>query len=289
MPQTRSSNKSQTHHEPTAKSDLEEESPNEAGLKRKQPSQEDKKLQEDTSGESTSEEVPQEPPAKAKKQDGNSQPAGLDQGKLDKLLKVHGKIPLSDSGLSEPQKSTAATVLAHILNAMLTSARISHVLAAKSVRRLIEANYHDLETLAKNTWEERTQVLTEGGYTRYREKTATALGELAELISSKYDGDLNKLREVAGDDPQRIRELVKEVKGLGEVGVNIFQDTVQILWPSMAPYIDPRSLDTAEGLGIGRDVDALWQGVGKDASRMAMLCQALTTLRLEKREGEFED
>ena len=43
-----------------------------------------------------------------------------------------------------------------------------------------------MNVLKKSSWEERTQVLTEGGYTRYREKTATALGELADLILEKY-------------------------------------------------------------------------------------------------------
>lgn len=69
---------------------------------------------------------------------------------------------------------------------MLTSARISHVLAYESVKCLLEANYHHIATLKKSSWQERVEVLTKGRYTRYREKTATALGELAELIEDKY-------------------------------------------------------------------------------------------------------
>jgi len=69
---------------------------------------------------------------------------------------------------------------------MLTSARINHELAYKSLQCLIEAGYHDLTTLQKSIWKERTEVLTKGGYTRYREKTATALGELAEFVRQKY-------------------------------------------------------------------------------------------------------
>jgi hypothetical protein len=40
--------------------------------------------------------------------------------------------------------------------------------------------------LHESTWEQRTEVLTEGGYTHYREKTATAFGELAKLMEDKY-------------------------------------------------------------------------------------------------------
>jgi hypothetical protein len=50
-----------------------------------------------------------------------------------------------------------------------------------------------IQVLKKASWEEKTVVLTKGGYTRYREKTATALDELADLILEKYGGDLNNL------------------------------------------------------------------------------------------------
>ena len=69
---------------------------------------------------------------------------------------------------------------------MLTSARISYRLAYKSVKCLIEAGYHNIKVLQKSSWDERTKVLTEGGYTHYREKTATALGELADFVTTQY-------------------------------------------------------------------------------------------------------
>lgn len=106
--------------------------------------------------------------------------------KLSKMIDKHGTLPLSDLGLSDPTSPTPSTLLALVFHAMLTSARISHELAYKSVACLIEAGYHDVETLSKSTWEERTKILTRGGYTRYREKTATALGELAEGVRGEY-------------------------------------------------------------------------------------------------------
>ena len=110
----------------------------------------------------------------------------IDKTKLDAILSAYGVLPLQDLGLENPNEPTPETILALIYHAMLTSARISHELAYKSVRCLVEAGYHNLETLRKSTWDERTEVLTKGGYTRYREKTATALGELAEFVEEKY-------------------------------------------------------------------------------------------------------
>ncbi|KAF2237196.1 hypothetical protein EV356DRAFT_496754 [Viridothelium virens] len=205
------------------------------------------------------------------------------------LIEKYGELPLSSNGISEPSTPTASTVLAHIFNAMLTSARISHELASKTVSCVIEAGYADVQTLNSSSWEERTEVLTKGGYTRYREKTATALGDLCEWVLEKWEGDLNNLRKDAEDEPQRIKSKVKEIKGLGDVGVNIFCDTMQGLWICLAPFMDPRSLRTAETIGLGSDVEQMFEAVGRDPEKMASLCMAITKVRLEKRESEFKD
>ena len=84
-----------------------------------------------------------------------------------------------------------------------------------------------------------------------------------------------------------MRSAIKEIKGLGDVGVNIFFDTAQAAWPCLTPFIDPRSLKTAEQLGLGQDVDKLYEEIGKDPVKVCRLAAALTAVRLEKREGEF--
>lgn len=109
----------------------------------------------------------------------------IDMSKLDALLSSYGVHPLQDTSLDEQNKATPETVLSLLYLAMLSSARISHELAYKSLQCLIEAGYQNIETLKKGTWEERTEVLTRGGYRRYREKTATTLGELADVIIKK--------------------------------------------------------------------------------------------------------
>ena len=112
--------------------------------------------------------------------------AGVDSKRLQDIIAKYGTLPLADIGLSKPTEATPETILAFVLNAMLTSARISHELAYRSVKCLIDAGYHDVHTLKKSSWEERTEILTKRGYTRYREKTATALGELADFVLDEY-------------------------------------------------------------------------------------------------------
>ena len=105
---------------------------------------------------------------------------------LSALLSKYGQVPLQEAKLPDPSRPLPDTLLAFVFNAMLTSARISHELAARSVSCLIDAGYHDIHTLKNSSWEERTEALTKGGYTHYREKTATMLGELADLVLEKY-------------------------------------------------------------------------------------------------------
>jgi hypothetical protein len=51
------------------------------------------------------------------------------------------------------------------------------------------------------------------------------------MLQDKYQGDLRKLRDAAEREPGRERALLKECKGLGEVGVDIFMREAQIVWP----------------------------------------------------------
>lgn len=46
-------------------------------------------------------------------------------------------------------------------------------------------------------------------------------------------------------------------------------------------------MNTAEQIGLGSDIDSLWDGVGKDPKEMCKSVSALTTVRLEKKEKEF--
>ncbi|RYO93910.1 hypothetical protein DL762_000865 [Monosporascus cannonballus] len=209
------------------------------------------------------------------------------QSKVRHLIAKYGELPLSNTDLAEPGKPTPDTILALLLNAMLSSTRISHALAAKTVAAVIKAGYHKLDVLKKSTWEERMQVLTEGGYTHYREKTAAMMGELAELIEENYGGDLNSILKTAGENRTKIRAELKRIKGLGDVGIDIFFDTAQHVWPYLAPFLDPRSAKTAKAVGIGSDVQQLWDAVSREPEQMCRLAVALTKVRLDGLKSEF--
>src|SRR5207248_1977231 len=82
----------------------------------------------------------------------------------------------------------------------------------------------------------RARVLNESGYARYDERTSTALADTAQLIVDRYGGDLRRLRRAADRDPTVERRLLKQCKGIGDVGVDIFFREAQRTWAELYPF-----------------------------------------------------
>lgn len=101
------------------------------------------------------------------------------------------------------------------------------------------------------------------------------------------DGDLNNLVKKAEYDPQVTRKLVKEVKGLGDLGVELFFNNVQSVWPSVAPFVDTRSMQTAKDAGFGTDLDAIYADLEQDSVKMCKFANALSSARLERSVGDL--
>jgi hypothetical protein len=143
------------------------------------------------------------------------------------------------------------------------SARIGSQIAVEATRNLAKRGWRSPRKLAESTWEQRVKALNEAGYTRYQERTATMLGDLTDLLLERYGGDLRKLRDEAEHDPKRERKLLKEFKGLGDVGVDIFFREIQIAWDELFPFADRRALDAAGRLKLPKDAEKLMELVGR--------------------------
>ncbi|GIJ99962.1 hypothetical protein Aspvir_003976 [Aspergillus viridinutans] len=210
--------------------------------------------------------------------------------KVHKVIEEFGRQPLEGTSLAKkPPTASPETVLAMVIDAMLKSRPISHDLSQRAVTKLIDEGYNDIRKLGESSWEERTMVLKDGGYNRYREQGATNLGDLADFVNGQYDGDLNNLLKKAGKNRKKTRDLIKEIKGLGDLGVDLFLNNVQSVWPSMAPFLDARSLKTAEELGISTDLEAIYESLNRDSMRMSRLANGLSHVRLDKKQREVKE
>lgn len=134
--------------------------------------------------------------------------------------------------------------------ATLLSARISADIAVAAARELFAAGYRSPKAMSEASWQERVDALGRGHYRRYDERTATMLGDGADLLSSRWHGDLRLLRHEASGDTGRLASLLTEFPGLGPTGASIFLREVQDAWPAVAPYVDGRVTSGAGRVGL---------------------------------------
>ena len=171
---------------------------------------------------------------------------------------------------------------------ILSSAPIGHGLALRAARALADAGWTTARAMTESTWRQRVRVLDRSGYARYDERTATMLADTADYLVAEYDGDLRKLRARAERDPERERELLKEFKGIGDVGAGIFLREVQVAWDELYPFADDRVLDAARRLKLGgsaREIERL-AGSRRDYVR---LVAGLMRVRLQKDFAEVRE
>ncbi|GAA4981497.1 endonuclease [Streptomyces hyderabadensis] len=199
------------------------------------------------------------------------------------LVDAHGQTYAEEAGIrlkDTPQPLYRLLVLAHLL-----SARISASVAVATARALSEAGLRDAGRMADATWQQRVDALGRGGYRRYDERTATQLGEGAELLAERWGGDLRRLRDEADGDVRELRRLLQEFPGVGPTGADIFLREAQLVWPEAGPLLDRKALQGAERLGLPGDRDRLLSLAGK--TEPAVLAAALVRAAVDK--GVAED
>jgi len=184
------------------------------------------------------------------------------------LLERHGRTYAEELGINVG-KQTPSNLFQLLCASVLFSARIDAEIAAKAARNLKRRGWRTAAKLADSTWRQRVAALNDAGYTRYQERTATMLGDMADTLLERWGGDLRKLRDEADRDPTRERRLLKRLKGLGDTGVDIFFREAQAAWEELRPFADRRALDAARRLDLGGDAKALARlAKGRDLDRL---------------------
>ena len=184
------------------------------------------------------------------------------------LLERHGRTYAEELGINVG-KQTPSNLFQLLCASVLFSARIDAEIAAKAARNLKRRGWRTAAKLADSTWRQRVAALNDAGYTRYQERTATMLGDMADTLLERWGGDLRKLRDEADRDPTRERRLLKRLKGLGDTGVDIFFREAQAGWEELRPFADRRALDAARRLDLGGDAKALARlAKGRDFDRL---------------------
>jgi endonuclease III len=164
------------------------------------------------------------------------------------LLDAQGRTYADEAGIKLADKPGPLYQL--LVLATLLSARISADIAVVAARELFRAGYRSARRMLDASWQDRVDALGRGHYRRYDERTATMLGDGAQLCQDRWRGDLRRLHEEAGSDTGKLRKLLTEFPGIGPTGADIFLREVQGVWPDLAPYVDRKVLDGAKRMHL---------------------------------------
>jgi endonuclease III len=191
---------------------------------------------------------------------------------VDILLDRYGETYAKQAGIRLANKP--APLFQLLVLAMLLSARISADVAVAAARELFAAGYRTPRAMRTASWQDRVDALGRGHYRRYDERTATMLGETADLLTDHWGGDLRRLHADAGDDPRKLRELLTDFKGIGPTGADIFLREVQSVWPGISPYFDDRAGEGAKKIGLPAGYNSLTR-IADSPAQAARLASAL--------------
>ncbi len=165
------------------------------------------------------------------------------------LLRRYGRTYAEEAGV-RIENNTPSALFQLLYMALLLSARIAAGNAMEATIALRKAGLTTPQKMAKASWQERVDVITWHGYKRYDERTSTMLGDTAQRLLDAYRGDLRRLREAAENDVGQEKRLLKQFKGIGDVGADIFLREVQAVWDEVYPYADMKVLNSAGKLGL---------------------------------------
>jgi endonuclease III len=196
------------------------------------------------------------------------------------LLSRHGRLYAEDAGIRLADRPGPLYQL--LVLATLLSAPIPADTAIAAARELFAAGYRNARAMSEASWQDRVDALGRGRYRRYDERTATMLGDGAELLAGKWHGDLRRLRDDAGGDARGIAARLTEFPGMGPTGAAIFLREVQDVWPAVAPYVDAKVTSGAHRVRLPADRDTL-TGLLAGSGQPARLAAALVRVSLSQR------
>lgn len=207
--------------------------------------------------------------------------------KARRVVEEYGRTFADELGI-KVEKNTPSPLFRLFCFSLLASARISHDIAMDAARALAEQGWTTAGKLQDTTWAQRTKVLNRSGYARYDERTSRMFGDTADLMMEEYRGDLRNLRSAADGDLDEMRRRLKDFKGIGDAGADLFLREVQVAWDEVYPFLDSRSAGLARKFGFPDDAQALAHLIS-GRTGYARLIDGLVRIGYEKEKPSFLD
>ncbi len=197
------------------------------------------------------------------------------------LLERYGQQSLAEQAEIKVQHSPH--ILYQLLQlAALTDARVDPETAVRTFVALRGRKWSTAGKVQAVGAEPIARDLMEAGYPESDAKRiSTAMADAALHLLEDHGGDLDGLRQDAGRDPDRERELLGHFANVDDDVIDAFCREAQLVWAELRPFADKKALDAADRLALGHDAQSLRPLVA-DEREFVRLVDALVRVRHDK-------
>lgn len=171
--------------------------------------------------------------------------------RVKRLLEVAGTSYAAKAGIRIDDKPMPLFQL--LVLCMLASKPIDATIAMRAARELFKAGLRTPKGVLESRRQTMIDAFGRAHYVRYDESSATRLTEMAERVRDEFRGDLREIARRSDHDPSKSKRILKQFKGIGDTGADIFLREVQDVWTWARPYFDDRATATAKELGLPTD------------------------------------
>jgi endonuclease III len=187
----------------------------------------------------------------------------MDQPKqvVRRLLKVAGTTYATEAGVRMADRPMPLFQL--LVLCMLASKPIDAAIAMRAGHELFSDGLRTPQAVLKSDRRTMIDAFGRAHYVRYDESSATRLTDIAQRAADEYSGDLREIARRSAENIDAAKRMLKQFKGIGDTGADIYLREVQDVWKWVRPYFDKRALRAAKALKLPTDpaeLGALAQG-----------------------------
>jgi hypothetical protein len=184
-----------------------------------------------------------------------------------RLLNVVGTTYAEEAGITLRDKPMPLFQLLALC--MLASKPIGATRAVQAAREMFRAGLKTPKAVLAADRKTMMGAFGRAHYVRYDESSATRLVDIAVAVRVDYSGDLRRLATAGECDTNSVKRLLKQFKGIGDTGADIFLREVQDVWPFVRPHLDERATAAAHDIGLPADPAALTALAPRNTAKLA--------------------
>jgi endonuclease III len=184
-----------------------------------------------------------------------------------RLLKAAGTTYAEEAGIRINDKPMPLFQL--LVLCMLASKPIDATTAMHAARELFTAGLRTPKAVLASDRRSMISAFGRAHYVRYDESSATRLTDIAERVRADYSSDLREIARRSQHDIRSATRMLKQFKGIGDTGADIYLREVQDVWTWARPYFDERATAAARALGLPTDPEKLGALAPRANARLA--------------------